>query len=209
MLKVDVSQKAFRLDQVLKIIFSNSFQSPAETPSVVEISDLTLVGRDYRYLGLLAGLLISGWAVHILLILRNYSSALIEDVKNKLKLDLPIIAYQQLSIESYRDKEKATVMAFIGKHYTDAELGMDMVVENTGVNRNKINDILKSDLGFTFIGYLNKLRLTEAARLLSEEHVATVSEIAYSVGYSNASYFSKLFKEEYGCTPKAFRDACK
>ncbi|WP_157200825.1 AraC family transcriptional regulator [Massilia sp. Root351] len=32
-----------------------------------------------------------------------------------------------------------------------------------------------------------------------------MAEIAYSVGYANVSYFNKLFKEEYGCTPKAFR----
>jgi AraC-like DNA-binding protein len=49
------------------------------------------------------------------------------------------------------------------------------------------------------------LRLTQAARLLTERGSATISEIAYSVGYSNVSYFNRLFKEEYGCTPKDFR----
>ena len=34
---------------------------------------------------------------------------------------------------------------------------------------------------------------------------ANVAEIAYSVGYKNVSYFNKLFKEEYGCTPKTFK----
>jgi AraC-like DNA-binding protein len=80
-------------------------------------------------------------------------------------------------------------------------------VGETGVNRNKVNEILKAELGFTFSGYLNKLRLTEAARLLADKGAATVSEIAYSVGYNNVSYFNKLFKEEYGCTPKVFRGA--
>jgi AraC-like DNA-binding protein len=32
-----------------------------------------------------------------------------------------------------------------------------------------------------------------------------VAEIAYSVGYANSSYFNKLFKEEYGCSPREFR----
>jgi AraC-like DNA-binding protein len=57
----------------------------------------------------------------------------------------------------------------------------------------------------TFTGYVNKLRLTEAARLLTEQSTATVAEIAYSVGYANVSYFNRLFKEEYNCTPKSFR----
>ncbi|HTF85023.1 MAG TPA: helix-turn-helix domain-containing protein, partial [Cellvibrio sp.] len=63
--------------------------------------------------------------------------------------------------------------------------------------------------GFTFTGYLNKLRLTEAARLLKEGEDANVAEIAYSVGYKNVSYFNKLFKEEYGCPPKAFKTLCE
>ena len=33
-----------------------------------------------------------------------------------------------------------------------------------------------------------------------------MAEIAYSVGYANVSYFNKLFKQEYGCTPKASRN---
>jgi len=80
-----------------------------------------------------------------------------------------------------------------------------MAATALGVNRTKINDILKEELGLTFSTYLNKLRLTEAARLLSENEEANVSEIAYSVGYNNASYFNKLFKAEYGCVPKTFK----
>jgi len=90
----------------------------------------------------------------------------------------------------------------------NADLDLDSVVERTGVNRSKINEILKAELGFTFSAYLNKLRLTEAARLLAENSSAAVAEIAYSVGYANVSYFNKLFKQEYGSTPKAFRAAC-
>jgi len=76
------------------------------------------------------------------------------------------------------------------------------------ISRTKINDILKAELGFTFTSYLNKLRLTEAARLLAEKEDANIAEIAYSVGYKNVSYFNKLFKEEYGCTPKSFKSLC-
>ena len=61
------------------------------------------------------------------------------------------------------------------------------------------------ELGLTFSSYLNKLRLTEAARLLAENEDANVSEIAYSVGYNNVTYFNKLFKQEYGCAPKTFK----
>jgi AraC-like DNA-binding protein len=41
--------------------------------------------------------------------------------------------------------------------------------------------------------------------LLTDKAGATVAEIAYSVGYANSSYFNKLFKEAYGCSPREFR----
>jgi AraC-like DNA-binding protein len=118
---------------------------------------------------------------------------------------LPLVAYRELTVQPYRDEEKASVLKFIATNYTNPELDLESVVASTGANRNKVNDLLKAELGMTFTGYVNKLRLTEAARLLTEKSAATVAEIAYSVGYANVSYFNRLFKEEYGCTPKSFR----
>lgn len=208
MFKQDIARQHYRLDQVPKIAFSNTFQSPADIDARIEISELVLSGRDQRYLVFLGVLLTIAWSGFGFWFFRRHARALTEDVKHKLQQDLPLVAYQQLTLEPHRDKEKAAVLGHIGANYADPDFNIDKVVEQTGVNRNKINDLLKAELGFTFSGYLNKLRLTEAARLLSENGAATVAEIAYSVGYGNVSYFNKLFKEEYGCTPKAFRVAC-
>jgi AraC-like DNA-binding protein len=209
MFKLDLSHQAYKLDQVPKISIGSTFQSPKNIESRVEVDSLVLTGRDYRYLAALAVLLGVSWAGFGLWTFRRHTRALIADVKEKLRKDLPLVAYQQLSIEPHRDKEKATILRFIANGYANAELDLEKIVTETGVNRNKINDILKAEFGHTFSGYLNKLRLTEAARLLAEKETATVAEIAYSVGYSNVSYFNKLFKEEYGCTPKAFRTVCE
>lgn len=208
MFKLDLSHQAYKLDQVPKLSIGSTFQSPKNIDSRVEIDSLVLTGRDYRYLTALAVLLVVCWAGFGLWTFRRHTRALIADVKEKLRKDLPLVAYQQLSLEPHRDKEKAAILRFIANGYANAELDLEQIVSETGVNRNKINDILKSEFGHTFSGYLNKLRLTEAARLLAEKETAAVAEIAYSVGYSNVSYFNKLFKEEYGCTPKAFRTVC-
>ena len=37
----------------------------------------------------------------------------------------------------------------------------------------------------------------------------TISEIAYSVGYSTLAYFSTNFSKEFGCSPTAFRNGLK
>ena len=204
-MKLDLSRHGYRLDQVPKIAIGSSTQSPSDTTMAVDIRDLVLEGRDFRYLYALGGMLAAMWCGFGWWFFRAHARALVADMDVRLKKDLPLVAYQQLSLQPHRDKEKAAILRFIATSYTDANLDLDRVVAETGANRNKINDILKAELGYTFSGYLNKLRLTEAARLLSENGTATVAEIAYSVGYSNVSYFNKLFKEEYGSTPKSFR----
>ncbi|MET0320802.1 MAG: helix-turn-helix transcriptional regulator, partial [Duganella sp.] len=205
MFKLDLSRQAYRLDRVARITFGSTFQSPMGVASSVEFGDIALHGRDQRYLYALAGWLLLAAAGYGAWFFRQHTRVLVADVKQKLQSDLLLVAYQQLSVEPHKDREKAAVLRFIASSYHQPELDLESVAAHTGANRNKINDILKAELGLTFSAYLNKLRLTEAARLLKENTAASVAEIAYSVGYGNVSYFNKLFKESYQCTPKVFR----
>jgi AraC-like DNA-binding protein len=203
---VDIARRSYKLDHVAKLEFGASQFSPRELDSHVEISDLTLHGRDDRYLVALAAVLVSGWCAFGIWFFRAQSRALIAKVDSRLKKDLSFVAYRQLTVEPFDDKEKATILRFIATHYADSGLDLDGVAAGTGANRNKINEVLNTELGMTFTSYLKKLRLTEAARLLTNKAGATVAEVARSVGYANSSYFNRLFKEEYGCSPRQFRN---
>ena len=202
---LDLTHQGYQLNKVTKFSFGTSGASPRDMETQVEISELTLHGRDYRYIGALVALVLVGWGVFAVWFFRAHTRALIVSLDAQIRKDLPLVAYRQLTLEPFKDKEKATVLRFIATNYTEAHLDLESVVEATGVNRGKVNDLLKAELGLTFTGYVNKLRLTEASRLLTEKSGAAIAEIAYAVGYGNVSYFNKLFREEYGCTPKAFR----
>lgn len=203
---VDIARQSYKLDRVTKLEFGASQFSPRESDSHVEISDLTLHGHDDRYVVALAAVLVIGWCAFGVWFFRAQSRALTAKVDSRLKKDLSFVAYRQLTVEPFEDEEKGAILRFIATHYADSELDLDRVVAGTGVNRNKINDVLRTELGMTFTSYLKKLRLTEAARLLTNKAGATVAEIAHSVGYANTSYFNRIFKEEYGCSPRQFRD---
>ena len=203
--KQDLARQGYKLDKVGKILFGTSAATPHNVDVYLEVSELTLHGRDYRYLAALAVIILGGWVAFGVWFFLAHSRALLASVNSKMKINLPIVAYRQLTLEPYKDKEKTSVLRYIASAYTNPKLDLETVVEATGANRYKINEVLKSELGMTFTNYLNKLRLTEASRLLTEKSSAAVSEIAYSVGYANVPYFNKLFKEEFGCTPKSFR----
>jgi len=64
--------------------------------------------------------------------------------------------------------------------------------------------ILKKVSGLPFKQYLNRLRLEEAKRLLTQTDLQ-VSDIAYKVGYGNISHFNRVFKDHLGISPNDFR----
>jgi AraC-like DNA-binding protein len=203
--RLNLSRQEYALDKIAKVSFGNTFQSPYDVVSKVQIRDVTLIGRDMRYLALFAVFMVVAWPAYGLWFFRSHTRMLLGEVKDRMRRDIPLVAYQQLSQDLHRDKEQSAILRFMATEYVNPELDVETTVSRLGISRNKINEILKAELGFTFSTYLNKLRLTEAARLLSEKEATSVAEIAYAVGYRNVSYFNKLFKEEYGCTPKTFR----
>ena len=201
----DFSDRGYQLNKTMGFAWVNSLQSPIKTMSHVKLTDITLEGRDFRFLYIAIAISLANWILFIIWIFRRYVKMLTIQLKDKVKQDQPLMAYKKLSIEPQKDKEKSSVLRFMATEYAKPELSLETAATQLGINRTKINDILKEELGLTFTAYLNKLRLTEAARLLSQNEDVNVSEIAYLVGYNNPSYFNKLFKIEYDCTPKMFK----
>jgi AraC-type DNA-binding domain-containing proteins len=202
---LELADKKYDLHRTLGFSIVNSLQSPRDTLSQLSITDL--VGIERRPIFIYLSLAIAGvmWAIMLWWGFMQYAQQLVAKAKERIKEDMPLIAYQKLSISPQVDKTKRSLLLFLAQEYADPEISLDMTTERLGINKGKINTILKEELGMTFSVYINKLRLTEAARLLSEHPDETISQIAYRVGFNNPSYFNKLFKETYGCSPKHFK----
>lgn len=204
--KLELSEQDYELTEVPKITFGISSQTPRGLASKVNIDEIVISGRDWSKLHGAVAIIVVLWIGFLFWFFRAHTRALIGELKQKLQHDRPLVAYQALSLEPKADKDKTSVLRFMATAYADPELNLEIAVSKLGISRTKINEVLKAELGYTFSTYLNRLRLSEAARLLSEKDDANVAEIAYSVGYKNVSYFNKLFKSEYACTPKTFKD---
>lgn len=205
--KVTLSDREYQLSQTSRFSFGVSLQSPKNALSSVKIADIELVGRDWRYMYAFLVFALVFWLVLGYWLSSRWTKVFVANLEERIQKGKPLIAYQRVSLEPHRNKEKSAVLDFMAAEYFNPDMSLEMATSAIGIGKAKINSILKNETGLTFSAYLNKLRLAEAARLLSEKPEANVSVIALSVGYNNVSYFNKLFKNEYGASPKAFRSA--
>ena len=59
-------------------------------------------------------------------------------------------------------------------------------------------------MGITPVAYVNRYRIRQARALL-EDTDRNITEVALKVGFSNSSYFGRVFRREEGVSPTAFR----
>ena len=80
------------------------------------------------------------------------------------------------------------------------QFGVQELSEHAGISRSHLHRKLKLLKGKSVSQFIREVRLEEARKLLKND-VATSSEIAYRVGFSSPSYFSKCFQKFYGIPP--------
>ncbi len=78
------------------------------------------------------------------------------------------------------------------------------MAEKLNISAGYLTDVLKQESGKTALEHIHIYLISEAKNKLKSED-KTVSEIAYTLGFENLSYFSRLFKKEVGTTPVLFK----
>ena len=94
---------------------------------------------------------------------------------------------------------------FISNNYT-AQITIDDVAAYAGVSRSWLYRGFQRRFGVSPLAYLEDIRLQYAMQLLTRTALQ-IREIAYSVGYVDALYFSKVFSRRTGLSPTAYRAA--
>ena len=96
------------------------------------------------------------------------------------------------------------VMRTINEHLDDPMLNVEMLAANAGMSRVHMHRKLKELTNQSARDFIRNIRLKQAMTLLSEKKL-TISDIAYTTGFSNISHFSNSFKELYGISPTEYR----
>jgi len=89
------------------------------------------------------------------------------------------------------------------KKNLNKNLTIDYLAKEVGTNVNKLQDNFKAMYGLTVNKYMQQEKLEAAKEMLATSDY-NISQIVNEIGLNNRSYFSKIFKEKYGVSPKYF-----
>lgn len=96
----------------------------------------------------------------------------------------------------------------INRHIRNDDTMVDAISKSMGMSYGQLNRRMKKYMGYSLSNYIIKVRLRKAYKqVVSTNH--SFSEIAYSCGFTDNSYFARLFKQEYGITPSQCRKAAQ
>ncbi|OIJ22255.1 DNA-binding response regulator [Anaerobacillus alkalidiazotrophicus] len=95
------------------------------------------------------------------------------------------------------------LMQYIANHYAEP-ITLTEVAKHFHFNPSYLSNYFTTHNKESFTEYLNKIRIEEASKLL-KQNTAAISEIGSMVGYSDHSYFCKVFKKTMGISPSQYR----
>ncbi len=124
-----------------------------------------------------------------------WSNRQVESRAVRLEETLPTAAGGQIE-----DVFISKFMKVVEEHMGDSNASVEELAAMMGLSRVQLYRKVKALTGNTPVDLLRKARLSQARELLTSTQLA-VSEIAYQVGFTSPSYFTKCYKDEYGVVP--------
>lgn len=125
-----------------------------------------------------------------------------EKLEEKLRLEV-LSTPGEIKAESWDEKLLADVTKIIEDNVADSEFNVNKLSELSDISTKQIYRRVKQITGLSPVDYIRTIRMKKAAVLLAQNKFS-VAEVMYLVGFSNYSYFSKCFTNQFGMSPKQF-----
>ena len=97
----------------------------------------------------------------------------------------------------------ARITKSVNRHLGDSDFTVEQMCEEVGISRAHLHRKMKELTGFAVTEFIRNIRLEQAARLLCEQKL-NITQVAYTVGFSNLGYFSTVFRKHFGLSPRDF-----
>ena len=122
----------------------------------------------------------------------------------------PTVTSEELSLaelrkNARRDEFCAKLRTVVQTEYADMDLSPRTVAEKFHTSKSNFERNVRSYYDDSFMQILKKYRLHQAAKLLVEGR--SITDVAYSVGFSSSNYFSSCFRHHFDITPTQYQKA--
>ncbi|MBC8153060.1 MAG: response regulator, partial [Bacteroidetes bacterium] len=114
-----------------------------------------------------------------------------------------VVQPAEVAVTSTDEKFLQKVFALLEANLSNADFDVMLFSREVGWSQTHLHRKLTALLGQSANELIRTFRLKRAASLLDQQH-GNVSEIAFSVGFSNPNYFTKCFRDQFGCTPTEY-----
>lgn len=101
------------------------------------------------------------------------------------------------------DEKVKAMMAYIHEHFQEP-ISVEQLAETVHISKRVCFRLFREHLHMTPVEYMRSYRLRKACQLLTKGS-EPITRIAYSCGLGSSSYFGKLFRERFGCSPVEYR----
>ena len=98
------------------------------------------------------------------------------------------------------------IVDYVNEHFAEAEITNQEIAAHFGYHPYHISRVMREESGKTLKAYIIWYRLHLASKMLSLTD-ASIADVARASGFESQSYFSKMFREEFGTTPGEYRKA--
>ena len=101
----------------------------------------------------------------------------------------------------------APALAFLEQHALDAAPpNLEQIADLLHLSAEHFHRLFRSRMGMTPLHYMLRLRMRQAQRMLADP-ARSVGEVAAGCGYADAFYFSRVFRQYFGRSPRQYRNA--
>lgn len=93
-------------------------------------------------------------------------------------------------------------LVFIEQNFTDPDIDLARIASAAFMSIRQLQRLFRQYFECSPLQYLRTLQLNYASQLMTDEKVRSVQQIAERSGFSDSNYFSKCYKQQFGCTPR-------
>jgi len=114
-----------------------------------------------------------------------------------------ILTPKEIAITSADELFLERLQKVLDEQVTNSEFSASMFCEAMGVSRMQLHRKLKALTGYSTSEFIRNQRLKLAKQLIEQDKIS-ISEVGYTVGFNDPSYFSKCFKQDFGQSPSEY-----